>query len=77
MMASSTIVPIASTSAKSVSRLIEKPETERNANVPISATRIETVGMSVERISCRKTYTTSTTRKIASMSVLITSKIEA
>ena len=76
-MASSTTVPIARTSAKSVSRLIEKPATERKANVPTSDTMIETVGMSVERISCRKTYTTRITSRMASISVLITSLIEA
>ena len=54
-MASSTTVPMASTSAKRVSRLIEKPANERKANVPTSDTRIEMVGISVERISCRKT----------------------
>ena len=68
---------MASTRAKSVSRLIENPATARKANVPISDTRIEIVGTSVERISCRKTYTTSTTRMMASMRVLITSLIEA
>ena len=77
MMASSTTVPIASTSAKSVSRLMENPATERKAKVPMSDTKIETVGISVERISCRKTYTTSTTRMMASMRVLITSLMEA
>jgi hypothetical protein len=76
-MASSTTVPIARTSAKSVSRLIEKPATERKANVPTSDTMIETEGMSVERISCRKTYTTRITSRMASISVLITSLIEA
>ena len=76
-MASSTTVPMARTSAKSVSRLIENPATERNAKVPTSATRIEIVGISVERISCRKTYTTRITSRMASISVLITSLIEA
>ena len=51
MMASSTTVPIASTRAKSVSRLIENPARARKAKVPTSDMRIETVGMSVERIS--------------------------
>ena len=35
------------------------------------------VGISVERGFCKNTYTTSTTRMMASMSVLITSLIEA
>ena len=55
MMASSTTVPMASTRAKSVSRLMENPASDRKAKVPISATMIETVGMSVERMSCKKT----------------------
>ena len=77
IMASSTTVPIARTSAKRVSRLIENPANARKPKVPISATRIDTVGMSVERMSCRKTYTTRITRRIASNRVLTTSFIEA
>ena len=77
MMASSTTVPIASTRANSVRRLIEKPANARKPNVPIRATKMEIVGTSVERMSCRKTYTTSTTRMMASISVFSTSFIEA
>ena len=76
-MASSTTVPMARTSAKRVSRLIENPARARKPNVPTNETRIEAVGMSVERMSCRKTYTTRITRRIASNRVFITSFIEA
>ena len=47
------------------------------ANVPTSETTMAMVGMSVERMSCKKTYTTRTTSKIASMSVHNTFSIEA
>ena len=57
--------------------MIENPANARKPKVPISATRIDTVGMSVERMSCRKTYTTRITRRIASNRVLTTSFIEA
>ena len=76
-MASSTIVPMASTNANRVSRLILNPAIYRNANVPMRETNILMVGMSVERGFWRNTYTMSTTRMMASSNVLITSWIEA
>ena len=50
-----------------------KPATDMKANVPISDTMIPTNGISVERMSCRKTYTTRITRRIASINVFTTS----
>ena len=55
MMASSTTMPMASTRAKSVSRLILKPATDMKANVPTSDTRMEMAGMTIDFTSCRKT----------------------
>ena len=46
-------------------------------NVPISATGMAMAGMSVERRSCRKMYTTINTSMNASIRVFITSSIEA
>ena len=40
-------------------------------------TKIEMVGISVERISCKKIYTINTTSKIASSNVTITSCMDA
>jgi hypothetical protein len=54
-MASSTTRPMASTSAKSVIVLIDRPIAFRTAKVPTSETGIVTAGMSVVRQSCRKT----------------------
>lgn len=54
-MASSTTVPMTSTRAKSVSKLRLNPATYMNANVPMSDTMIDTVGMTVERTLCRNT----------------------
>ena len=48
-IASSTTMPVASTMAKSVSVLIEKPSRWTNANAPISDTGIVSVGISVAR----------------------------
>ena len=45
--------------------------------VPINATGMAIIGINVERKSCRKTYTTITTSRKASSSVLITSSIDA
>ena len=56
---------------------MEKPATDMKANVPMIETKMEIVGISVERTSCRKTYTTSTTSRMAMMSVTATSLIEA
>ena len=53
-IASSTTVPIASTRAKSVSKLREKPASLTNVNVPMRETRMEMVGMMVARMLCKK-----------------------
>ena len=76
-MASSTTVPIANTKANNVNRFILNPATAIKANVPMMETIIDTVGISVARISCKKKYTTSTTRTIANSKDLITSSIDA
>ena len=76
-IASSTTVPIASTRAKSVSRLRENPASFTMAKVPMSDTMMEMVGMIVALKSCRKKYTTSTTRSMAMTSVSCTLYIEA
>ena len=52
-IASSTTMPIASTSPNSVSRLIEKPSASMPAKVVISETMIATVQMIVVRKLCR------------------------
>ena len=76
-MASSTTVPMTSTRANNVIRLILNPAIAMKANVPISDTMIPTSGISVERISCKKTYTTRITNRMASNSVFTTSWMEA
>ncbi len=52
-IASSTTIPIASTSPNSVIRLIEKPSASMPAKVAISETMIATVQMIVVRKLCR------------------------
>ena len=76
-MASSTTMAMASSKADSVSRLMEKPNTFRKKNVPMSDTGTAISGMSVERKSCRKMYTTRNTRMSVISSVNTTSSIEA
>ena len=56
---------------------MEKPKTQRKKNVPIKATGTAIIGMSVERKSCRKTYTTKNTKTKVITSVRTTSSIEA
>ena len=46
---------MASTSANSVSKLMEKPATAMKANVPTKETIMDMVGISVERMSCKNT----------------------
>ena len=70
-------MPVASTMPKSVSVLIEKPNSLTNANVPMSETGIVIAGMSVLRQFCRNRNMTSTTRTIASPSVFSTSMIDS
>ena len=66
-------MPVASTMPKSVSVLIEKPKSLTNANVPTSDTGIVMAGMIVLRQFCRNRNITSTTRPMASASVISTS----
>ena len=68
---------MANTMADSVSRLMLKPMSFSTKNVAIKATGMAMAGISVERMSCRKMYTTMNTRMKASINVLITSWIEA
>ena len=68
---------MASSNADSVSRLMENPNISRKKNVPIKATGTAIMGMSVERKSCRKMYTTKNTSIKVMKSVMITSSIDA
>ena len=76
-MASSTTMPVASTMAKSVKVLIENPSRWTKANAPMSETGSVSAGMSVARQLCRNRNITRTTSRIASPSVLITSRIDS
>ena len=76
-MASSTTVPMASTNAKSVSRLREKPTTLATAKVPTKEMMMETEGTMVALKSCRNRYTIKITRMMAMISVSITLCMEA
>ena len=76
-IASSTTVPMASTSANSVRMLSEKPHIDTTAKVPSSDTIIEMDGMMVALKFCRKKNTTSTTRMMAITSVSTTLWIAA
>ena len=69
-MASSTTMPMASTSPNSVRLLSEKPSAFMTAKVPMSDTGMAMTGMMAVRQLCRKTSTTMTTRITASKSVL-------
>ena len=75
-MASSTTMPMASTSPNSVRRLIEKPSTNMPAKVPMIDTGMAMTGMIIARTLCRNRKTTSTTSVIASTKVMATSSIE-
>ena len=76
-IASSTTIPVARMTPKSVSVLIEKPISLMKAKAPISETGIVIVGMIVLRQVCRKMKMTMTTSRMASASVLSTSRIES
>ena len=65
-IASSTTRPTASTSARSVSVLIEKPNSHMKVKAPISDTGIVTIGTRVARKLRRKTKMTRTTSTTAS-----------
>src|SRR5439155_2540398 len=60
-IASSTTRPIASTSPKSESVLIENPKSGNKTNVPTNDTGTAHSGIRVARQPCKKTKTTSTT----------------
>ena len=75
-IASSTTMPIASTSPNSVSALIGKPNASISANVPTIDTGTATSGITDARQFCRNTITTSTTSATASSSVVTTASIE-
>ena len=74
-IASSTTMPIASTSASSETVLAEKPIASITAKVPISATGTAISGISVARKLPRNRNTTMTTRTNASISVWTTSSM--
>ena len=76
-MASSTTMPIASTSPNSVSTLMVKPSARRPRKVPMTLTGTASMGIRVARQLWRKTNTTSVTSSIASTSVCSTSVMEA
>jgi len=76
-MALSTTMPMASTSANSVIRLIDSPKAFMKMKAPTSDTGTARVGISVERQSPRNTNTTTATSRKASISVWTTFSIEA
>ena len=76
-MASSTTMPIASTSASSETVLALKPSASMTAKVPISETGTAMTGISVVRSLPRNRNTTMATRTNASTSVWITSSMVA
>ena len=76
-MASSTTIPMASTSPNIDSVLTEKPSSGKKMNVPTSDTGTVRSGMMVARTFWRKMNTTMVTRISASTNVLTISWIEA
>ena len=76
MMASSTTMPMASTSAKRLIVLSDMPASSSTAKVPISETGIATVGMIVARQLPRNTKTTATTSPKVIIKVMTTSSSE-
>src|SRR3990167_938754 len=75
-MASSTTMPMASTSPNSDSAFSEKPNRCMTAKVPTSDTGTATSGMIDARQVCRNSTTTMTTSNTASNSVHTTALIE-
>ena len=69
-MASSTTIPMASTSPKSESVLIENPSMGNSMKVPIRDTGTASSGIRVARKPWRKMNTTMITRASASKSVI-------
>ncbi len=76
-MASSTTIPMDSTSPNSVKLFKLKPNAAMAAKVPTMATGTATSGMSADRQFCRNTSTTIATRIMASRSVFTTSWIDS
>ena len=74
-IASSTTSPIASTMARSVSRLIVKPIASMRKQAPTSESGMATIGMMTERTEPRKRKMTTITITSASTSVCMTSLI--
>jgi len=75
-MASSTTMPMASTSPNSVRLLIDWPVASITAKVPISETGMVTAGTRVVRQSWRKIQTVKITSRMATNSVSTTSSID-
>src|ERR1700710_808087 len=75
-IASSTTMPMASTSPNSERLLMEKPSASITANVPTSDTGTATSGMIEARQVCKNTITTITTSSTASSNVCTTASIE-
>ena len=76
-IASSTTMPIASTSPSSVSVLMEKPIASITPKVPMIDTGMVIIGISVVRMLCRNTKMITSTRTAASQKVWTTSAIDA
>ncbi len=76
-MASSTTMPIASTSPSKDSVLMENPSSGNTAKVPMSDTGTASVGISVERTFCRKMKTTKMTSATAWNRVMTISRMPA
>jgi hypothetical protein len=76
-IASSTTIPIASTSPNSERLLIENPKADMAANVPMSDTGTEIRGISEDRQFCRKSTTTNMTRMTAMIRVSITARMDS
>ena len=75
-MASSTTMPIASTSPNKDRLLSVKPKAAMKKKVPISDTGMATSGMIAARQVCRNRITTSTTSTVASPMVSITASTD-
>ena len=75
-IASSTTMPIASTSPNSDRLLSVNPKIPMKKKVPISDTGIATMGMIAARHVCRNRITTSTTRTMASPMVSMTASTD-
>ncbi|MNL47048.1 hypothetical protein D3C87_1698140 [compost metagenome] len=71
-IASSTTIPMARTSANSVSKLIEKPNNCMKKKVPTIATGTAMAGISVDLKSCKNRNTTKNTSIKASIKVCLT-----